>query len=110
MRLRLQCIELDKEPEEPEIDPIDLQFYNEDSEPMLEWVEAVENQEDPLLDEAKKKSVVSVAPLERIESGDETSLQSHLATRSVQRHGNNMDNSASTDDGSNAEESLVPST
>ncbi|RZS05210.1 hypothetical protein BHM03_00035680 [Ensete ventricosum] len=51
MRLRLQYIELDKVPEEPEIDPIDLQFYNEDSEPMLEWVEAVENQEDPLLDE-----------------------------------------------------------
>ncbi|XP_064939513.1 uncharacterized protein LOC135593424 [Musa acuminata AAA Group] len=52
MRLKLRCAELDKEPEEPDIDPIDLQFYNEDSEPMLDWVEAAENQEDPLLDEA----------------------------------------------------------
>ncbi|RZR97863.1 hypothetical protein BHM03_00027107 [Ensete ventricosum] len=52
MRLRLQCAELDKEPEEPEIEPIDIQLYNEDSKPMLEWVEAAENQDDPLLDEA----------------------------------------------------------
>ncbi|RWV98360.1 hypothetical protein GW17_00038801 [Ensete ventricosum] len=37
------CVELDKEPEEPEIDPINLQFYNEDLEPMLEWVEATQN-------------------------------------------------------------------
>ncbi|RWW79171.1 hypothetical protein BHE74_00012570 [Ensete ventricosum] len=50
--LRLRCVELDKEPEEPYIEPIDLQFYNKDSESMLEWVEAAENQEDPLLDEA----------------------------------------------------------
>ncbi|RWW76854.1 hypothetical protein BHE74_00015023 [Ensete ventricosum] len=50
MRLRLQFVELDKEPEEPKIDPIDLQFYNEDSELLLEWVEASENEEDPLLD------------------------------------------------------------
>ncbi|RWW18727.1 hypothetical protein BHE74_00035172 [Ensete ventricosum] len=33
---RLQCAELDKKPEEPEIDPINLQFYNKDSELMLE--------------------------------------------------------------------------
>ncbi|RWV83433.1 hypothetical protein GW17_00054960 [Ensete ventricosum] len=50
MRLRLRCAELDKEPEQPEIEPIDI--HNEDSEPMLEWVEAAENQDDPLLDEA----------------------------------------------------------
>uniref|UniRef100_A0A804HMZ5 HAT C-terminal dimerisation domain-containing protein n=1 Tax=Musa acuminata subsp. malaccensis TaxID=214687 RepID=A0A804HMZ5_MUSAM len=36
MRLRLRCAELDKEPEESYIDLIDLQFYNEDSEPMLD--------------------------------------------------------------------------
>ncbi|RZS27484.1 hypothetical protein BHM03_00060959 [Ensete ventricosum] len=52
MRLRLQCTELDKEAEELEIDPIDLQFYDEDSKSILEWVEVAENQEDPLLDEA----------------------------------------------------------
>ena len=40
------------QPEEPDIDLIDLQFYNEDSELILDWVEAAENQEDPLLDEA----------------------------------------------------------
>ncbi|RRT64393.1 hypothetical protein B296_00037706 [Ensete ventricosum] len=51
MRLRLQYAKLDNEPKETEIDLIDLQFYNEESEPMLEWVEATENQEDPLLDE-----------------------------------------------------------
>ncbi|RRT35921.1 hypothetical protein B296_00056582 [Ensete ventricosum] len=49
MQLRLQCAELDKELKETEIDPIDLQFYNKDSE----WVEVVENQEDPQLDEAE---------------------------------------------------------
>ncbi|RRT74678.1 hypothetical protein B296_00029786 [Ensete ventricosum] len=49
---RLQCVELDKEPEEPKIDLIDLQFYNEHSESSLEWVEMAENQEDPLLDKA----------------------------------------------------------
>ncbi|RRT31597.1 hypothetical protein B296_00059020 [Ensete ventricosum] len=49
MRLRLRCAELDKE---PKIEPIDVQLYNEDSKPMLEWVEAAENQDDPLLDEA----------------------------------------------------------
>ena len=42
---------LDKELEEIEIDPIDLQFYNTDSDPILEWLKSVENQEDPLLDE-----------------------------------------------------------
>ncbi|RZS00607.1 hypothetical protein BHM03_00030351 [Ensete ventricosum] len=53
MRLKFRCAELDKkEPEELDIEPIDLQLYNEDFEPMLEWVEATENQEDPLLDEA----------------------------------------------------------
>ncbi|RZS14580.1 hypothetical protein BHM03_00046284 [Ensete ventricosum] len=51
-RLWLQCAKLDKEPDEPEIDHIDLQFYNEDLKKMLKWVEAMENQENPLLDEA----------------------------------------------------------
>ena len=46
----MRCAELDKEPEEPKIDPLDLHFYNEDLELMLEWVEVTENQEDPLLD------------------------------------------------------------
>ncbi|RRT37452.1 hypothetical protein B296_00058187 [Ensete ventricosum] len=50
MRLRLQCVELDKKPEELKIDPIDLEFYNEYSELISEWIEATENQEDPLLD------------------------------------------------------------
>ncbi|RWW85675.1 hypothetical protein BHE74_00005625, partial [Ensete ventricosum] len=36
LRLRLQCAELDKEPEEPDIEPIDLKLYKEDSEPKLE--------------------------------------------------------------------------
>ncbi|RWV78149.1 hypothetical protein GW17_00060923 [Ensete ventricosum] len=52
MWLRLQCAKLDKEPEEQKIDPIDLQFYNEDSESNLECIEAMNNQGDPLLDEA----------------------------------------------------------
>ncbi|RRT45674.1 hypothetical protein B296_00050642 [Ensete ventricosum] len=52
MWLRLRCAKLDKEPEEPKIDPIDLQFYNEDSESNLECIEAMKNQGDPLLDEA----------------------------------------------------------
>ncbi|XP_065028298.1 uncharacterized protein LOC135651798 [Musa acuminata AAA Group] len=166
MRLKLRCAELDKELEEPDIDPIDLQFYNEDSEPMLDWVEATENQEDPLFDEAgdpqcpsrfipeameeeeaqpqqvenpprllcgrsqaargttdtqwshssaqrakaKGKAVASVASLERIESGDETPSQSHSLSRSVQRHDNNTDSNASTDDGGDARQSLVSST
>ncbi|RWW43636.1 hypothetical protein BHE74_00050681, partial [Ensete ventricosum] len=53
MQLKLRCAELDKkEPQELDVELIDLQLYNEDSEAMLEWVEATENQEDPLLDEA----------------------------------------------------------
>ncbi|RWW07078.1 hypothetical protein GW17_00029552 [Ensete ventricosum] len=36
MRLRLRCAELDKEPDELEIDPNDLQFYNKDLKPILE--------------------------------------------------------------------------
>ncbi|RWV83933.1 hypothetical protein GW17_00054398 [Ensete ventricosum] len=53
MWLKLRCVELDKkELEELDVEPIDLQLYNEDSEAMLEWVEATKNQEDPLLDEA----------------------------------------------------------
>nr|XP_018686484.1 PREDICTED: uncharacterized protein LOC103994246 [Musa acuminata subsp. malaccensis]XP_018686485.1 PREDICTED: uncharacterized protein LOC103994246 [Musa acuminata subsp. malaccensis]XP_018686486.1 PREDICTED: uncharacterized protein LOC103994246 [Musa acuminata subsp. malaccensis]XP_018686487.1 PREDICTED: uncharacterized protein LOC103994246 [Musa acuminata subsp. malaccensis] len=176
MQLRLQCAELDKEPKETEIDPIDFQFYNEDSEPMLEWVEAMENLEDPLLDEAgdpqrpsrfiikaikeeeahprqeedspqlerdgrsqttsskttrvtkdtqpsqssaqranakakaKGKAVTSVAPLGRIESSDETPSQSYSTTRSIQRHGSDVDSSASTDDGGDVGKSMVPST
>ncbi|RWV99060.1 hypothetical protein GW17_00038059, partial [Ensete ventricosum] len=35
MWLRSRCVELGKEIEETEIDPIDLQFYNKDSESML---------------------------------------------------------------------------
>ncbi|RWW41889.1 hypothetical protein BHE74_00052602 [Ensete ventricosum] len=52
MWLRLRCAKLDKELEEPKIDPIDLQFYNEDSESNLECIEGMKNQGDPLLDEA----------------------------------------------------------
>ncbi|RWW01271.1 hypothetical protein GW17_00035704, partial [Ensete ventricosum] len=53
LRLKLRCAELDKNDlEELDVEPIDLLLYNEDSESMLEWVEAAENQEDPLLDEA----------------------------------------------------------
>lgn len=33
--------------------PFDLQYYNEDSQLMLEWVETTESQENPLLDEAR---------------------------------------------------------
>ncbi|RWW06529.1 hypothetical protein GW17_00030133, partial [Ensete ventricosum] len=44
MWLRLRCAKLDKELEEPEIDPMDLQFYNEDSEQMLERAKVTENQ------------------------------------------------------------------
>ena len=172
MRLRLRCANLDKEPEEPDIDPNDLQFYNEDSEPMSEWVEAVENKEDPLLDEMrdpqrpsrfiieviegeeeaqpqqvenparsqrgksqttssqtarettdaqqsqssaqhakeKGKEVASVVSLKRIESSDKTPSRSHSTTYSVQRHDSNTDSSASTDDGSDAGQSLVSST
>lgn len=40
MRLRLWDVKLDKEIEEPKINPFDIQFYNENSQPMLEWVEA----------------------------------------------------------------------
>ncbi|RWW10668.1 hypothetical protein GW17_00025779, partial [Ensete ventricosum] len=50
IRLRLRCVELDKETEESYINLIDLQFSNKDSEPMLEWVETAKNQRDPLLD------------------------------------------------------------
>lgn len=49
--------------------------------------------------------VASAAPLERIESRDETSSQLHSATCSVLRHGNDVDNSASIDDGDDVEES-----
>lgn len=36
MRLRLRCAELDKELEESEIDLVDLEYYNKDSQPMIE--------------------------------------------------------------------------
>ncbi|RWW46479.1 hypothetical protein BHE74_00047590 [Ensete ventricosum] len=62
MQLRLQCAELDKELKETKIDPIDLQFYNKDSE----WVEVVENQEDPLLDEAEDPQHLSGFIIEAI--------------------------------------------
>ena len=64
MRLRFWCVELDKELEEPDIDPIDLQFYDEDSELILDWVEAAKNQEDPLLDEAIKEEEAQPQQLE----------------------------------------------
>ncbi|RZS14051.1 hypothetical protein BHM03_00045706 [Ensete ventricosum] len=67
MWLKLRCAELDKEPEELDVEPIDLQLYNEDSESMLEWVEAVENQEDPLLDEAGDPQCPSCFIIEAIE-------------------------------------------
>ena len=62
MQLRLQYTELDNELEELEIDLIDLQCYNEDSQPMLEWVEATKNQENPLLDEAGDPPRLSLKP------------------------------------------------
>ncbi|RWW71191.1 hypothetical protein BHE74_00021084 [Ensete ventricosum] len=65
--LRLRCVELDKEPEEPKIELIDLQLYNEDSESMLEWVEAAKNQEDPLLNEARDHQCPSHFITEAIE-------------------------------------------
>ncbi|RWV85416.1 hypothetical protein BHE74_00058480 [Ensete ventricosum] len=52
MQIRLSYTELDNKPKELEIDPIDLQYYNEDSQLILEWVEAAKNQEDLLLDKA----------------------------------------------------------
>uniref|UniRef100_A0A804K7A4 DUF659 domain-containing protein n=1 Tax=Musa acuminata subsp. malaccensis TaxID=214687 RepID=A0A804K7A4_MUSAM len=59
---------------------------------------------------AKGKAVASVASLEKIGSDDETPSQSHSLSRSVQRHDNNTDSSASTDDGGDAGQSLVSST
>ncbi|RRT60240.1 hypothetical protein B296_00045125, partial [Ensete ventricosum] len=52
MWLKLQCAKLDKEPKELEINLMDLQYYNEDSQLMLEWVGASKSQEDTLLVEA----------------------------------------------------------
>lgn len=43
MRLRMHCAKLDKESEETKINSINLQFYNEDLEPILEWIEATMN-------------------------------------------------------------------
>ncbi|RRT31713.1 hypothetical protein B296_00058577 [Ensete ventricosum] len=74
MWLKLRCAELDKnELEELDVEPIDLQLYNEDSEAMLEWVEATENQEDPLLDEAGDSQRPSCFIIETIE--EEAHLQ-----------------------------------
>ena len=36
-------VQLDNEQEEPEIDHFDLQYYNEDSQLILEWVETIDN-------------------------------------------------------------------
>ncbi|RRT57046.1 hypothetical protein B296_00047485 [Ensete ventricosum] len=96
---------------------------------MLERVKATENQEEPLLevgdpqcplrfiteaieeDEAHpQQAVASTTPLEIIVSGDETPSQSHSTTRSVKRHGSEVDSSALTNNGNEAGESMVPST
>lgn len=59
---------------------------------------------------AKGKTVASVALLERIKSDGETPYQSYSTTRSIQRHGNDMDSSSSTDDDDDAWESMLMST
>lgn len=59
---------------------------------------------------AKGKAIALATPLERIELDNETPSQSLSTTHSVHRHGDDMDSSASTDDGSDAKESMVPST
>ncbi|RRT73002.1 hypothetical protein B296_00014619 [Ensete ventricosum] len=68
---------------------------------MLEWVEAVENQEDPLLDEAGDPQRPSRFIIEAIEE-DEAHPQ--------QGHSTNTDSSSSTDNGGDAGESYVSTT
>ena len=73
IRVRLRYVKLDKEPMETKIDPINFQCYNEDSELMLEWVKAMENQEDPLFDEMRDPPRPSRFIIEAIEE-----VESHL--------------------------------
>ena len=54
--------------------------------------------------------MASVTLLERNKSGDKIPYQSHPTTCSVQRHGNNIYNNSSIDNGGDSEESIVPST
>ncbi|XP_073006213.1 uncharacterized protein [Typha latifolia] len=50
MRLRLQHITEDQERDEGDFDPVDIGFSQYEDNPIMEWMQAVENQ-DPLLDE-----------------------------------------------------------
>ncbi|OAY70616.1 hypothetical protein ACMD2_21315 [Ananas comosus] len=53
MRLRLRCMqeEYDKKKELKTYDPLDASFINDESDPILDWLQDRDNQEDPLLDE-----------------------------------------------------------
>lgn len=68
------------------------------------------SQQSSLRATVKGKAVALATPLERIELDNETPSQSLSTTHSVCRHGDDMDSNASTDDGSDAKESMVPST
>ncbi|OAY76841.1 hypothetical protein ACMD2_17806 [Ananas comosus] len=53
MRLRLRCMqeEYDKEKELKTYDPLGASFINDESDPILDWLQDRDNQDDPLLDE-----------------------------------------------------------
>ncbi|RWW35731.1 hypothetical protein BHE74_00059303 [Ensete ventricosum] len=64
MRLRFQCVKLEKELKELEINTIDLQFYNKDSEPMLEWVNDTGKGERGMKFEKKRENRKSISKKE----------------------------------------------